>query len=165
MYNHAPEGYICPLCLTSKGIESEKTMAKQADVFYRDDLVFAMVNSKFVGNNPGHVIVVPNDHYENIYDIPLEVAHRIFDVAQKVALALKDIRRCDGVMTQQNNEPASGQHAFHFHFHIFPRFDGDNFAENINNVRLPLPEERAGYAADLRKYFEEMFPQQGNTTS
>lgn len=117
MYNHAPEDYKCPLCLTAEGIESGDTMAKQADVFYRDNLVFAMVGSKFVGNNPAHVIIVPNKHFENIYDIPKQVTHRIIDIAQQVAIALKEVRKCDGVMILQNNEPASGQHAFHFHLH------------------------------------------------
>ena len=113
-----------------------------------------MVNSKFIGNNPGHVIVVPNEHYENIYDLPKAIAHRIFDVAQQVSFALKKTRKCDGIMTIQNNEPASGQHAFHFHFHIFPRFDGDRLHENMNNARVSLPEERLSYASDLREYFK-----------
>lgn len=128
-------------------------MAKQADLFYRDNLVFAMVNSKFVGNNPGHVIVVPNEHYENIYDIPKEIAHQIFDIAQQVAVALKDIRKCDGVMILQNNEPASGQHAFHFHLHVFPRFEGDNLWEKMTNARVSSPAERLPYTESLRNYF------------
>jgi len=154
MYNHAPTDYKCPLCLAIQGVESEQTMVKQDDIFYKDDLVFAMINSKFIGNNPGHVIVVPNQHFENIFDIPQNVAHRIFDVAQKVAIALKEVRKCDGVMTQQNNEPASGQHAFHFHFHIFPRFTNDKFGKNLENVRVADPNERKPYANELRNYFK-----------
>jgi len=154
MYNHAPVDYKCPLCLTAQGVENENTMAKQADVFYRDDHVFGMINSKFVGNNPGHIIVVPIKHYENLYDIPKEVAHRIFDVSQQMALALKEVRNCDGVMTQQNNEPASGQHAFHFHLHVFPRFENDEFEKNIMNVRVADPSERLPYAETLREYFK-----------
>jgi len=150
MYNHAPNDYICPLCLTSKGIENEHNMAKQADVFYRDDLVFAMVNSKFVKSGPGHVIVVPNDHYENIYDIPNPVAHRIFDLAKAVAIALKTLRKCDGIKTVQNNEPASGQHAFHFHFHVFPVFESNMGSSQESWVATP--EERLPYAQALRDY-------------
>jgi len=156
MYNHAPKDYICPLCLTAKGIENENTMAKKADVFYQDDLVFAMVNSKFVGKNPGHVIVCPNDHYENIYDLPEKVGHRIFDIAKQVAIALKKIRNYDGVMTRQNNEPASDQHAFHFHFHVFPRFNGDILLENMTKARVSTPEERLPFANDLRNYFNSV---------
>ena len=70
MYNHAPQEYKCPICLAIEGIESEDTMMKQDDIFYRDDLVMAVINSKFVGNNPGHAIVVPLKHYENLYELP-----------------------------------------------------------------------------------------------
>ena len=155
MYNFAPEGYKCPLCLTANGIENEDTMAVKADVVYQDDLVFAMVNSKFVGNNPGHVIIVPNDHYENIFDLPNHIGHRIFELAKQVAIAMKAVRKCDGVMTFQNNGPASGQHAFHFHFHVLPRFADDKYNENRSNARVATPEERLPYANDLKQYFIE----------
>lgn len=150
MYNHAPKDYKCPLCLASIGIENEDTMVKQADIFYKDDFVFAMINSKFFPNNPGHVIVVPVEHYENIYDLPEKVGHRIFDIARKVAIAMKKTRNCDGVTTQQNNEPASEQHAFHFHFHIIPRFENDRFWENRGETRVSKPEERTQYSEPLR---------------
>ena len=155
MYNHASEDYICPLCLTAQGTESEYTMALQDDIVYRDELVFAMVNSKFVGKNPGHVIVVPLEHYENIYDLPSEVGHRVHDVARQMALALKATRDCDGVMTQQNNEPASGQHAFHFHFHVFPRFNGDELDKNMTQAWVASPEERKPYSGQLKEYFAQ----------
>lgn len=154
MHNYAPKDYICPLCLTSQGIENENTMAKQADIIYRDDLVFAMINSKFVGNNSGHVIIVPIDHYENIFDLPTIVGQRIFDVAKSISIAMKEIRKCDGIMTQQNNGPASGQHAFHFHFHIFPRFTDDKFHDNPK-VWVAEAEERKEYADGFKKYFEK----------
>jgi histidine triad (HIT) family protein len=154
MYNHAPEGYVCPLCLSAQGIENDQTMVKQADIVYRDDFVFAMINSKFAGKNPGHVIVVPIAHTENIYEIPQHVAHRVIDVAQQMAIALKSVRACDGVMTQQNNEPASGQHAFHYYLHLFPRFQDDHFAETSMQVRVSEPSERLPYAEALKGYFQ-----------
>ena len=152
MFNHAPENYKCPLCTITNGGNNDFPWATQADIVYKDDLVLAMINTKFVGDNPGHVIVIPIEHYENIYDIPKEVAHRIFDVSQKISLALKEVRKCDGVMIQQNNEPASNQHAFHYHQHIVPRFEGDQFEENIKKDRVAEPSERLPYAETLKKY-------------
>lgn len=153
MYNHAPDDYVCPICLAVAGTESEATMMLQDDIFYRDDLVMGVVNSKFVGKNPGHVIVVPLKHYENLYDLPEIEATQIIKIAKKVAVALKTVRACDGVMLQQNNEPASGQHAFHFHLHLFPRFDGDEFTKNSSTVWVATAEERHPYAQALRDYF------------
>ena len=153
MHNHAPEDYTCVLCLPAQGIESEKTMMKQADIFYKDDLVIAAINSKFMETNPGHVIIFPVKHYENIYDLPDEVSARVAKVARIVAIAMKEVRKCDGVTTQQNNEPASGQHAFHYHFHIFPRWTGDKLYSG-SSVKVSDPSERIQYANDLRGYLK-----------
>jgi len=155
MFNHAPQNYKCPICLAVNGIENEDTMMKQDDIFFRDDLVMATISPKFVGNNPGHVIVVPLKHYENIYDLPAEESARIMEVAKRVAVALKEIRKCDGVMILQNNEPASGQHAFHYHLHIFPRFDDDRLDENMSNDRVSSPEERKPFSSALKEYFSK----------
>ena len=154
MYNHAPEDYNCPICLVVQGVENEHTMAKQADIVYHDEYALVYVNSKFVGNNPGHVIIVPTAHFENLYELPLEYAHRIMDVAQEIALALKIVRKCDGVWIEQNNEPASGQHAFHYHMHVIPRFENDELKKELanGNVRVADPTERVPYAEDLRAY-------------
>ncbi|MEX1068514.1 MAG: HIT domain-containing protein [Patescibacteria group bacterium] len=154
MHNHAPKDYTCPLCLPAQGIENEHAMMKQADIFYRDDLVVAAINSKFVGKNPGHVIIFPTKHFENIYDLPDEVAARVVQVAKRIAIAMKEIRKCDGITTQQNNEPAGGQHAFHYHFHIFPRWENDGLFNNPKD-RVSDPEERVPYAEAFQKYLEK----------
>lgn len=154
MYNHAPQNYKCPICLTVEGVESDDTMMKQGDIFYRDDLVMAVINSKFVGNNPGHAIVVPLKHYENLYELPEKEANQIMKVAKEVAIAMKEVRKSDGVMIQQNNEPASGQHAFHYHMHIFPRFKDDKFGENQSNVKVADPEKRKPFSSAMKVYFK-----------
>lgn len=120
--SNAPENYVCPICLGVKGIESSDTLMKPSDVVYKDDLVTVFINSFFMGKNAGHVIIVPNEHFESIYDLPQKYGHRVFDVAQKMAVALKEAHSCDGITTRQNNEPAGDQHAFHYHYHVFPRY-------------------------------------------
>jgi histidine triad (HIT) family protein len=153
MYNHAPPEYICPICLAVAGIESEKTMMRQKDIFYKDNLVMAAINSKFVGNNPGHVIIVPLDHYENLYDIPDMIAERIVKVSKRVAVALRTVRACEGINILQNNEPRAGQHAFHYHMHLFPRFPDDQLFLNMANARVATSEERLLYSEPLKEYF------------
>jgi len=146
MHNHAPKSYKCPICLGVEGIESKETLLKQKDLIYKDKLVSAFINSFFIGKNAGHVIVVPNKHFENIYELPSEYSHRIADVAQKIAIAMKEAYKCDGITTRQNNEPAGDQHAFHYHFHIFPRYKNDGYNKNCAEKRLAPPEERLKYA-------------------
>jgi len=154
MYNHAPSDYVCPICLTVQGIENDQTMARQADIVYRDEYVIALINSKFIKSNPGHVIVVPINHFENIYELPVEYAHRVIEVSQKIALALKSLRHCDGVWIEQNNEPASGQHAFHYHMHVVPRFENDHLKKQLaeGNIYVADPADRIPYAEAMKLY-------------
>lgn len=152
MYTNAPEGYKCPICLGIKGIENEDTLLKQADLVYKDDLVSAFINSFWVGKNEGHVIIVPNEHFENIYDLPDNYAHRVIEIAKKVALAMKSSYSCDGITTRQNSEPAGDQHAFHYHFHVFPRYKDDDFNNKLTEKsRLSDPKERIKYAQKLKE--------------
>jgi histidine triad (HIT) family protein len=156
MYNHAPIGYECPICLAIAGVESDATMAKQADIVYRDGLSLAYVNSKFIKSNPGHVIVVPTKHFENIYDLPEEYMTAIMKTAQKIALAFKDVGQAEGVWLEQNNEPASGQHAFHYHLHVVPRYLDDGLKQCLaeGGTYVSAPEERVRYAEALKKALE-----------
>jgi histidine triad (HIT) family protein len=151
MFNHAPVEYKCPLCTISAGLNNEYPWGCQTDVFYKDDFVLAMINTKFFYTNPGHVILIPRSHFENIYDLPQPIAHHIFDITKQIAIALKSTRECDGITLLQNNEPASHQHVFHFHLHIIPRFNDDNLIENLGKVRVGEPEERILYVRALEK--------------
>ena len=156
MFNHAPDNYICPICLGFQGIESTDTLLKQPDLVYSDAYVSAFINSFWVGRNEGHVILVPNQHFEHIYDMPTEVAEKILPVAQKIATAMKATYNCDGITIRQNNEPASEQHAFHFHLYVFPRYTDDNFNQNVlQPTRLSDPAERVAYSALLKKQLNQ----------
>jgi histidine triad (HIT) family protein len=155
MYNHAPKNYICPICLGVKGIENKDTLITRSDIVYKNEFVTAFISSFFIGNNHGHVIIVPNEHIENIYDLSNELSYKIQDAAKMIALALKETYKCDGISTAQHNEPAGDQHVFHYHFHVFPRYENDNLYGNMLNKRSTTPEERLEYAEKLRKYFSK----------
>lgn len=155
MHKHAPKDYKCPICLGISGIESEDTLLKQADLVYKDPIVSVFVNSFWIPTCEGHVIIVPNNHYENIYELPEKVGHRISEVIKTVSVAMKKAYKCDGITTRQNNEPAGNQHAFHYHHHIFPRYEGDSF--NINLTKKSIlsdPMERIGYVNKLKQQIE-----------
>ena len=78
----------------------------------------------------GHALVLPKQHYRNIFDIDEKTASKLFVVASKVARAMKETLKCDGMNIVQNNEEIAGQTVFHFHLHIIPRYVGDG--QNIN---------------------------------
>lgn len=142
--SNAPEGYVCPICPGIKRIVNKDTLMRPTDIVYTDELVTVFINSFFMGNNAGHAIVVPNEHYESLYTLPQAAGHRIFDVAQRTALAMKQAYSCDGITLRQNNEPAGDQHAFHFHLHVFPRYTNDGYNGVLpSEKRLADPAERA----------------------
>lgn len=150
MHSHAPADYVCPICLGVHGVENDKTLLRLQDIVYVDKVVTAFINSFWIKNNPGHVIVVPNDHYENFYDLPAGVGAHILTIAQKIALAMKKAYECNGITLLQNNEPAGGQHAFHYHLHIFPRYEHDDLHANMTNKQLADPIHRVEYATKIR---------------
>lgn len=159
MYNFGGPDYVCPVCLFIQGVEDERTMPRKADIVYQDDLVLVFINSKFYGKeqNHGHPIIVPAQHYENLFDIPREVAHHVMDIAKWVAPALKEVRKCEGIQIEQNNGPASQQHAFHYHMHLYVRYTDDDLRGAIarGESYVSKPEERIPYATALLGYLEE----------
>lgn len=75
--------------------------------------------------NKGHVLILPKEHFDNIYDIDTATAGELFQLAAMTARALKSVLDCDGMNILQNNGTVAGQTVFHFHMHIIPRYEGD----------------------------------------
>lgn len=74
----------------------------------------------------GHALILPKEHYRNLYDIDEETLGRAALLAKKMVTKLTDVLGCDGYNVVQNNEPCAGQTVFHFHMHLIPRYEGDN---------------------------------------
>jgi histidine triad (HIT) family protein len=149
MHNHAPKNYICPFCLLIQGIKNEHVYSIQSDVIFQNDTVTAFVSSHQWPNNHGNAIVVPNQHFENIYDLPLRYALDIQRVAKHLAIAMKNVYLCDGISTRQHNEPAGSQDVWHYHLHITPRYKDDNYYGSQREF-MPIV-EREKHANALKK--------------
>lgn len=151
MNNYSPIGYICPFCLLVQGIKNEFVYSVQSDIIFQDSYITAFVSSHQYPKNLGNVIVIPNSHIENIYDLSSNYAKPIFYVVKAVAIAMKTALRCDGISIRQNNEPAGNQDVWHYHVHILPRYYNDQLyslervlvseadrEEFANKIRLEL---------------------------
>lgn len=154
MYNHEPKEYTCPFCLIVTGVDNKHVYTNQNDVVYRDKQITVFIASHWWPNNKGHVIIVPNEHVENIFDLPDDLSAKIHSMERHVALALKKTYKCHGVSSRQHNEPAGDQDVWHYHLHIFPRYQGDQLYVNNLAKKLSDPKERNGYAEKLREYFK-----------
>ena len=151
---HAPDGYECPFCRIARGTEGSDLWTVQSDVFYRDAQVTAFINARWWVNNPGHAVVIPNEHIENIYELVPDIAVHVHEAARRIAIAFKQVYGCDGTSTRQHNEPAGYQEVWHYHPHVFPRYNGDALYERTADHRLTTAEERLPYADKLRVYFD-----------
>jgi histidine triad (HIT) family protein len=153
MFNHAPADYRCPFCAVARGdFNPDFVWSRESDIIVQTPLVTALIAADTWPNNPGNAVVVPNAHFENIYELPLEYATEIHRVARALALAMKTVFGCDGISTRQHNEPAGNQDVWHFHTHVFPRFVDDDL---YKLDRQASPEEkRAIFANRLRSYLE-----------
>ena len=87
----------------------------------------------------GHALILPKEHYANLYELSDELAAKALIVAKKVITKMTGILGCDGYNVVQNNGEAAGQTVFHFHIHLIPRYKDDDV--NIGWSQGNLTEE------------------------
>ncbi len=73
----------------------------------------------------GHALILPRDHYANLYELPEETAAEAVKLAKKMMIQMTDKLKCDGFNILQNNGEAAGQTVNHFHMHLIPRYKND----------------------------------------
>lgn len=150
MYNHQPVDYACPFCDFIAGNETE--YKKFDDIVFENDQTLAFVAPKWWKRNPGHVIVIPKAHHENIYDIPDELLSEVYKTVKKISIAIRSTYKCYGTSTRQHNEPAGNQDVWHFHAHACPRYQNDQLYQNHDDKEFVSPDKRRPYADKLRNY-------------
>jgi len=104
-----------PDCLFCKIIAGEIQTYK----VYEDGQVLAILDIAPV--NPGHILVIPKQHFANFEELPESEINAIFTVVKKLGQDLKTKLNCAGYNVNQNNDPIAGQVIPHFHVHIVPR--------------------------------------------
>ncbi|MBH1980782.1 HIT family protein [Candidatus Saccharibacteria bacterium] len=156
MLSHQPKDYLCPFCDWLSGNETE--YKQNSDIVFQNDKVTAFISPKWWVNNPGHVIVIPNHHIENLYSITDKELSEVYRTVKQVAVAIRNsYENCTGTSTRQHNEPSGNQDVWHFHTHVFPRYENDKLYQNHEEKRFVEPSERKVYADVLRAYLKKEF--------
>lgn len=90
---------------------------------------------------PGHVMIVPFAHLDELQRLPPEAAHEMIDLAQRMEKVLRQLYSPDGINLGMNIGRAAGAGvAGHIHMHALPRWVADaNFVSVIGETRI-LPE-------------------------
>ncbi|SDB54659.1 MULTISPECIES: HIT family protein [unclassified Butyrivibrio] len=73
----------------------------------------------------GHCLILPKDHYTDIFELPEETAADAMKLAKKLAAHFMEKLGADGINIVQNNKEAAGQTVPHFHLHVIPRYKDD----------------------------------------
>jgi uncharacterized protein (DUF885 family) len=124
---------------------------------FRDKKLMAFMT--IAPQNPGHLHVVPVEHFENLADLPAETAKEMMALAQKIGGAIQrtDLK-ADALQLKMNSgRPVQG--IMHAHLHVVPRFEGD--AGERRSFELPNPPraELDAVAKKIKRSFdlEELF--------
>ena len=99
--------------------------------------------------NPGHVLVAVKKHADNIYALDDAQAAAVARAGVRVARAIRDAFKPEGLSVYQANGKAAGQTVFHYHIHLLPRHAGDGM-ELTWPVKNPPREKLEDYAGKIR---------------
>ena len=103
-------------CIFCKIIKGEIPCNK----IYEDDKFLVFLDIKPVSD--GHLLIIPKEHVVWMQDASNEIISEIFVLTKKMMLALKNGLPCDYIQ-----ESVVGTEMPHFHIHLIPRHEGDNF--------------------------------------
>jgi histidine triad (HIT) family protein len=93
------------------------------EIIFEDDLVIAFLDANPVSKN--HALIIPKNHYENIFDIPKKELERIIIVAKDLAMKYKKDFNINDINLLNANGKNAQQSVFHFHLHLIPRHEKD----------------------------------------
>lgn len=99
----------------------------------------------------GHALILPKEHYANLFEMPEELAADAMKLAKKIAEIQKSRLHADGLNLVQNNGASAGQTVEHFHIHLIPRYENDGqtigwkpgepSGEELEEIRRELTED------------------------
>ena len=99
--------------------------------------------------NPGHVLVAVKKHADNLYALDGAQAAAVARASVRVARAIRDAFKPEGLSVYQANGKAAGQTVFHYHVHLLPRHAGDGM-ELTWPVKNPPRARLEDYAGKIR---------------
>lgn len=73
----------------------------------------------------GHALILPKDHYANLFEMPADLLKDACVLAQKIGTIQMKKLNAEGLNVVQNNGAAAGQTVSHFHIHLIPRYEND----------------------------------------
>lgn len=101
----------------------------ETNTLYEDEYFRVILDANPVSK--GHSLILPKEHYTDLYEIEDTVSEKLIPLAKKMAIKITDSLHADGFNILQNSKEIAGQSVFHFHMHLIPRYK-----DAINNKGL-----------------------------
>lgn len=98
--------------------------------------------------SPGHVLVIPREGAENLFDLSDDALGHVILATRRVAVAVQAAFDPGGIQIMQLNGADAGQTVFHIHFHVIPRYAGEGLA--LHARAMADPESLAEHAEKIR---------------
>jgi histidine triad (HIT) family protein len=138
-------------CIFCKIIDGEIPAVKVLD----EEMVVA-----FMDINPsskGHMLVIPKNHAENIFEIPESDLAALIKAVKRCAKAAKEALKAEGITILQLNGTASDQIVPHLHIHIIPRWKNDGLPISSWEMKPGDMEEINNIAQEIKKNITASF--------
>ncbi len=106
-------------------------------IIYENDKVMAFLDAFPI--SLGHTLIIPKQHFSNIYDIEERDLVEIIKVARKIAKAYEEIFGINNLQLINNAGKGGQQEVFHFHLHLIPRYENDGI--DLSHPKANITEE------------------------
>lgn len=140
-------GVSRPGCVFCNALANDDDAASL--IVHRGERAFVILN--LYPYNTGHLMVVPNEHVDDLTALPPAGRSEMADLTASFCTGLRLVMGCDGLNIGMNLGSAAGAGiADHLHQHIVPRWTGDaNFMPIVSGTKV-LPELLPATYAKLR---------------
>lgn len=106
----------CIFCKIVKGEEKSNKV-------YETDKILAILDVNPISK--GHLLVIPKEHYKDIFDISETILKEIIISIKKISEMVKENLGARGVNILHASREEAQQSVFHFHIHLVPRYKDD----------------------------------------
>lgn len=106
-------------CIFCKIVKGEAPSWK----IYENEHVYAFLDINPVSKY--HTLVIPKQHYENIFDVSDSDLREVISVVGKLSKMYREKLGINNLQVVNSNGREGQQDVFHIHYHIVPRQFGD----------------------------------------
>jgi len=119
---------------------------------FEDSEIFVMMDISPA--NIGHVMIIPKQHYQFIFQIPDGILWDMIRTAKMIIPSLINITRAKGFNILMSQGIAGQQRVNHFSLNIIPRFENDKISFEME--RKQLTDEQKEIAKKLAEIFAKV---------